>query len=125
MRIKKSNFVPIFYKGERIRIRKSDILFIQTESYFCRSRNEDVLPGSGNYTRITTAQGKTYLVAMMIADWMKYLVNDYFERTHQSIIVNMEYAHKLSFTDGTQLELENGLRLPVSHRRKKAIMAAF
>ena len=123
--VSKSKFVSFYSKDRLLRIKKSDILFIQTESYYSKSMGEKVFPGSGNYTRLTTTKGEEYFTTMLIADWKRKLKEDEFIRTHQSIVVNMEHANALIFEEGNCIELEGDIRLPVSYRKRKMVIEAF
>ena len=127
MELKKRHIV-IPYKGGYKRIKKSEIVYIETASFRYRKSIEGkghrAPDGFGNYTHITTTVD-CFTVALKLGDIEKMLKLDGFERSHQSILINMRYAEMILEDDGTRVELTTGAKLPVSTRYKGGFVKAF
>lgn len=77
------------------------------------------LEADGMYTTFHFTNGKKNVISKP----MKYFVGlleakDFFYKPHRSYLVNLKYLQKLVKRDGTYIEMENGIRIPVSKEKK-------
>jgi two-component system LytT family response regulator len=75
----------------------------------------------GSYTEVVV-HGKTYLVTRHLREYEELMPADLFMRVHQSHLVQLEYVSRFVNRDGGFLELENGMEIEVSRRKKTAVM---
>lgn len=76
--------------------------------------------GEGNYTKIYTADNKSYLVSQSIKVFEdKMAANGYkFFRVHKKHLINMAFVDAFSRGKGGDLTLSDGSRIPISFRKK-------
>lgn len=91
-------------------IKLSDILFCEAE---------------GPYTKFHIAGKSSILISKNLKEYEELLVPDGFVRTHHSYIVNPAKIKLYDKTDGGALVLEGGQTVPLSQRRKDAVMQAL
>ena len=70
-----------------------------------------------NYTTFYCADGKKITVTKTLKEYEELLVNDGFERIHQSHLLNIKYIKEYDKKDGFFI-LTNGESLPISSRKK-------
>lgn len=80
-----------------------DIIFLEASSMYCviHTKNDQIV------------------VSKPLGDFEE-TVGDKFFRVHRSYLVNTKFIKKLSVSDGNELELTNGKKIPVSRSRKEA-----
>ncbi|MBI1305154.1 MAG: response regulator [Bacteroidetes bacterium] len=78
-----------------------------------------------NYTHIFLKSGEKVLVTKTLKEYDELLSDNGFLRVHQSHLVNVEYIKEFVKTDGGHLNLISGGYVPVSTRRKAAVMQAL
>ncbi len=91
-------------------VKLSDILFCEAE---------------GPYTKFHIAGKSSILISKNLKEYEELLVPDGFVRTHHSYIVNPAKIKLYDKTDGGALILEGGQSVPLSQRRKEAVMQAL
>lgn len=74
------------------------------------------------YTTFFMASGDKITVSRGLSEYVELLENYDFVRPHQSHLVNLGYIKKLDKSDGGYLILKNNAEIPVSVRRKQAIL---
>ena len=74
------------------------------------------------YTTFFTASGEKIVVSKGLSEYAELLENFGFLRPHQSHLVNIRYIKKMDKSDGGFLILKNNAEIPVSTRRKQAIL---
>jgi two-component system LytT family response regulator len=79
------------------------------------------LESDGNYTSFFTSNDKI-VVSKTIKEYEGILPEDVFCRIHQSHIVNTNFISKFLKEDGGHALMEDGSKLPVSRRRKEALL---
>lgn len=99
-------FLTIRVKGDRVVIRKADIIYVEAE---------------GNYSRVVTYEAK-YTVAKTLKVLGQWLTEDKFVRTSRSYIVNIESVRKVSID---KVHLTNGHVIPISRNQYKVVMNHF
>jgi two-component system LytT family response regulator len=79
----------------------------------------------GNYTHIHTSDGERLTAARTLKDFEELLARHRFERVHMSHLVNLYHVRKFLHRDGGMLVLSDGTQVPVSQRRRQAVMEAL
>lgn len=104
---------------ERIALHTSDkIHFVRTDDIVrCMA--------DGNYTRFYFLGNHSLLVAKTLKDYDKLLSGADFLRVHQSHLVNLKHVKEYVKTDGGFLVLDDGMKIPVSTRKKAEVMDRF
>jgi two-component system LytT family response regulator len=88
---------------------------------------EDIMRcmADGNYTRFYLAGGISLLVAKTLKDYDRLLSAADFLRVHQSHLVNMKHVKEYIKTDGGYLVMQDGMKIPVSTRKKTEVLDYF
>ncbi len=103
--------------------RVSDIVRIETHSYFVKTHNKAAGNGDGNSTHLYTTWGGCFQMNRKIADWIKLLAPaGSFRQAHQSHLINTRHIRRLYDEDGMVVEMVNGDLVPVSVRRKSELI---
>ena len=76
----------------------------------------------GNYTNFFSADGQKILVARTLKEYDAILSPAGFIRVHQSHLVNPKYIREFVKVDGGYLVLKDGAKVPVSTRKRAAII---
>lgn len=102
--------------NKKIILRTSDAVFLVNLSdiKYCKSDN--------SYTIFHIKGKKNIMVSRSIKEYSELLEEYGFCRPHQSYLVNINYIEKLDKTDGGFIILDDKTEIPVSTRRKQAIM---
>jgi two-component system, LytTR family, response regulator len=79
--------------------------------------------GDGNYTTFYLTMGKKLLVSRPLKEYEELLPQQQFIRSHQSFLVNMRYIEY--YDREGMLYLQNKKQIPVSTRRKDAVLGAL
>lgn len=77
------------------------------------------------YTRFHLDNGACLLVSHNIGEYERLLTTGHHEcfyRLHESHIVNLRFMRRFLFEDGGVLQMDDGSRIPVAKRRKKAFL---
>ncbi|MCH2083696.1 MAG: LytTR family DNA-binding domain-containing protein [Saprospiraceae bacterium] len=80
------------------------------------------LESDGNYTSFFTSNDERIIVSKTIKEYADILPEDVFCRIHQSHIVNTNFISKFLKEDGGYTLMQDGSKLPVSRRRKEALL---
>lgn len=80
---------------------------------------------SSNYCRIICIDGKEILLAKTLKNIQQLLPPALFQRIHKSYLVNLNFIVRFNKTNPWEIELQNGKKLPVSHRQKENFMNVF
>ncbi|NQX90586.1 MAG: response regulator transcription factor [Flavobacteriales bacterium] len=80
------------------------------------------LESSGSYTLFCMADGEQILVTRTLKEFDQMLEDQGFIRVHQSHLVNLEYIKEFNKSDGGFLVLRDKKEVPVSSRKKSAVM---
>lgn len=80
------------------------------------------LESSGNYTRFFFQPGNKLLVTRTLKEFDAMLKDRGFLRVHQSHLVNCDYLKEYVKFDGGYLVMKDGTEVPVSTRRKNAVL---
>ncbi len=75
------------------------------------------------YTTFYLKDGKKHMASKSLKEFDQPLDKPYFTRPHQSFIVNLKYIDKYD-KSGT-IHLKNGIKIPVSSRKKDAFLTLF
>lgn len=78
----------------------------------------------GNYTFVHLVEGDRLLVSRNLKEFEEMLPEPDFFRVHQSHIVNLLYVKKVIKDDGDHVVMLDGIKIPVSRRRKEDFMNA-
>jgi len=81
---------------------------------------------NSNYCRIFCVDGREILLAKTLKNIHEQLVpTKLFHRIHKSYLVNLNYILRLNKSGSLEVELQNGIKLPVSFRQKDNFLNAF
>jgi two-component system LytT family response regulator len=81
---------------------------------------------NSNYCRIFCVDGRDILLAKTLKNIHEQLIStDLFHRIHKSYLVNLNYILRLNKAGSLEVELQNGVKLPVSFRQKESFLNAF
>lgn len=88
---------------------------------------EDIicLNASGNYTIVYTKNNQKLLVTKTLKEFEDLLPEDFFCRIHHSYIINLNHVKKYLKGRGGMIEMENGLTIEVSIRKKNEFLSKF
>ncbi|MBN2891060.1 MAG: response regulator transcription factor [Bacteroidales bacterium] len=106
-------------KNEKIILKTaSDIYVVQIQDiYHCES--------DGSYTVFYTNDNKKITVSKNLKEYESILNSHNFIRIHQSHLINLEYVERLHKADGGYIVMKNGSEIPVSTRKKEALISAL
>lgn len=85
-----------------------------TDILFCKNDN--------SYTTFYLTTGENIMVSKGIVFYDEILSGSGFFRPHQSYLVNLNHIRKVDKSDGGFMILDSGDEIPISLRRKKALM---
>lgn len=104
------------FKNKKLVLRTSESLHIINISdiYFCKSDN--------SYTTFFIRGQKPVIVSKSIKEYEELLSAYNFIRPHQSYLVNMDAIACIDKTDGGFIILNDKTEIPLSKRRKQAVM---
>jgi two-component system LytT family response regulator len=80
-------------------------------------KNINYLKSSGNYTEFYFIDGTNLVSSRPVKQYETLLQGQNFYRIHKSFLVNLDQVTKVLTTDGGEIELKNGVLLPLAHRR--------
>jgi two-component system LytT family response regulator len=83
------------------------------------------LEANRNYTSIYFTNKSTILASKTLKDFEELLPSDIFFRTHHSHLINLNYIKRYIKGDGGQIELQNGVYVEVSRRKKEEFLKAI
>lgn len=75
------------------------------------------------YTTFYCSNGEKYMASKTLKEFEPRLSNANFTRPHQSYIVNLKFIDK--YDKSGIIHLKNGMKVPVSSRKKDAFLSAF
>lgn len=78
-----------------------------------------------SYTTFYVKDKKEIIVSKSLKEFENLLSVYNFFRPHQSYLVNLHFIDKIDKTDGGSIVLNNKKEIPVSYRRKQALMDVF
>ncbi len=83
------------------------------------------LEAQSNYTNIFFKNKPKIIVSKTLKELEDLLPSDIFFRVHHSYLINLNYIKKYIRGDGGQIELENGILVDVSRRKKEEFLKAI
>jgi two-component system LytT family response regulator len=89
---------------------------------FARTKDITRIETYGNYSFVYLTEGDRLLVSRNLKEFEEMLPEPDFFRIHQSHIVNTLFVKKIIKDDGDQVVMEDGVKIPVSRRRKEEFM---
>lgn len=105
--------------NDRILIHGTDTIEILTKDdiVYCQA--------DSNYSYIYTNDNRKITASKTLTNFEEELDPQTHIRIHRSYIINLNYIKQFSSTDGYEVVLGSGERLPVSRRRKEALLEAL
>lgn len=91
---------------------------------FAKTQDITRLETYGNYSFVYLADGDRLLVSRNLKEFEEMLPEPDFFRIHQSHIVNTLFVKKVIKDDGDHVVMTDGVKIPVSRRRKEEFMNA-
>lgn len=83
------------------------------------------LEADGAYTHVFVASGRKIMVSNNLKHYEEMLADSGFVRCHQSHMVNIRQIDHYKKTDGGYLKMRDGASVPVSTRRREALLQLF
>ncbi len=80
------------------------------------------LEASGKKTKLHLSNNKCVEAINSIDSYGKKLISANFIRVHEQYIVNLEYFSKFNFKNKLELELHNGITIPVDTNKKDLLI---
>lgn len=105
------------------KLRSDDAILVSLNSHlkFVRVSNILSIHAAGDYSELTTSDGKKGLVQKTMVEWEERLPPNHFCRIHRSTIVNIERIQTIEEKEnGTFLVHVNGLEQPLVMSRRSA-----
>lgn len=89
--------------------------------------SEDLLycKADGSYVSLYMKDGQVHTVSKQLKHYEEQLLGFGFLRSHHSYLVNVNHILNINKKDGLEIELRNGTKLPISIRKKDAILNAI
>jgi two-component system LytT family response regulator len=111
---------------EEMQLSKEEKITIATNDgiYFIRPSEIVYLMASGSYTKIIRKDGDIIIVAKLMKD-IETLVGPNFYRVHHSYIINLKHVKMMIRTEGWELIMENGDKIPIARRKKQEVANAI
>ena len=106
-------------KPEKLVLKTSENIYIININDIIRCESD------GSYTTFFLNNGKKILVSKNLKEYENMLKDKNFIRTHNSHLINLQYAERYSKSEGGVLYLQNGNQIPVSVRKKEAVLFAL
>jgi len=81
----------------------TDLIYVRlsnNSSKFIRLNSVIAIISLGNYSKLVSSDGNTYLVLKTLKQWEEELPRNHFIRIHRSSIVNLEYIQKIERHSG-------------------------
>ncbi len=102
-------------------------LILKTSKDIYIVNTEDIIrcESDGGYTTFFLKDGNNILVSKNLKEYEKLLKDYKFIRTHNSHLVNLNFVEKYGKTHGSILYLKDGSQIPVSVRKKEAVLFAL
>lgn len=83
-----------------------------------------VLEADGMYTQFNLSNNRKILISKPMKYFSDLLENkDLFYKPHRSFLVNLKYLQKIVKKDGTYIEMENDMRIPVSKEKRDELIS--
>lgn len=101
---------------------KKIVLKDSDAAYFIKIKDIVCCEAEGPYTRFYIEQMQPLIISKNLKEYETLLEPEGFIRTHHSILVNAEKVVKFDKADGGSLLMNNGLNMPVSQRKKEAVL---
>jgi two-component system LytT family response regulator len=103
-------------KNRKIILRTMESIFLVDleEILYCESDN--------SYTTFYLSDGKEILISRGIKEYEQMLSPYRFFRPHQRYLVNLNQVERIDKNDGGSIILKSKASIPISHRRKQALM---
>ncbi|MFT4522124.1 MAG: two-component system LytT family response regulator [Bacteroidia bacterium] len=108
-------------------IHKMERLVLNTQEKMCVVKISDIIrcESDVNYTKFFLKSSETILVTKTLKEYDAMLADSNFIRVHQSHLVNLDFIKEFVKADGGHINLTSGGYIPVSTRRKTAVMQAL
>lgn len=92
------------------------VLFVKLEEIY-------VLEADGMYTNFHLTNNRKILISKPMKYFAELLENkELFYKPHRSYLVNLKYLQKVVKKEGTYIEMENEMRIPVSKEKKEELI---
>lgn len=114
-----NNLKSIKNDNKKIVLKTAESIFLVNVSDIIRCES------TGNYTQFFILNQKPVLVSKTLKEYDDILTDYNFFRVHQSHLVNLNHIIRLDKADGGTLVLTNDHTVPVSTRKKEALVKAL
>lgn len=114
-----NNLKSIKNDNKKIVLKTAESIFLVNVSDIIRCES------TGNYTQFIILNQKPVLVSKTLKEYDDILTDYNFFRVHQSHLVNLNHIIRLDKADGGTLVLTNDHTVPVSTRKKEALVKAL
>lgn len=80
------------------------------------------IEANGSYCKVFISDQSNIMVSKSMKEFQDILEPEVFFRSHNSHIININHVKRFWFRDGGYLELNNGVNVPISRRKKDEFM---
>lgn len=123
---KTNQLAPLIENLKTIRRESKKIVLKTAESIYLVSIADIIrCESTGNYTRFFLTDKKAILVSRTLKDYDELLTEYGFYRVHQSHLVNLSHINRLDKADGGVIIMNDGQQVPISTRKKDALIKAI
>ncbi|WP_223033742.1 LytR/AlgR family response regulator transcription factor [Hanstruepera marina] len=114
----KSNNVPVALQNLKLKQASDQILILKTQQGELHIQLKDIIniEGERNYSYINMVNSKKELVSKTLSNLEELLEDKGFFRCHKSYLINK--LHITENPNGSTLFLSNGMKIPISRRKK-------
>lgn len=125
-RIKNSNLsrqIQVLLEQTNLNSSDRKIVLKDNEAiFFVKVKDIFYCEADGPYTRFFLLEGNNIMVSKNLKEYEEMLSPFGFERTHHSFLVNLNRVKSFDKRDGGMLILENAQQVPVSQRKRDAVL---
>jgi len=99
-------------KPKKIAVNNIDgINYIDVDEIIC-------IQAEGSYSIIYQTENRKITISRNLKEYENLFVSYDFFRSHNSYIINLQYVERFSNKDGGIVEMKNGMKIPISRRKK-------
>ena len=81
----------------------------------------EYIKGYGDYMKVKCKE-KSHTVHITMKNLQKVLPSSDFYRVHKSHLINLKHIRQIHKSDGGEVELSDGCRVPISQRKKEEFL---
>ena len=104
---------------------KRIVINSQNETIYLDPQKIVRLESDSNYTNVFLIDGKKIISTKTLKEYEYTLNQEIFFRTHNTVIVNIDYIEKFVKTDGGYILMQDNIQVPVSRDKRQNLLLAL